>query len=124
MRVMLKFLITNSEFGGASDQVFQVGPVVTGLSFLNKPLEYINDASGSATLFDPSGAAVPGAENIPVTYGNGSNGLYSGLIVGSVFNPPKIGVGYTLVLSLVSPTQGARQASFPAEVCVADETDC
>ena len=122
-RVMMSFLVRNAEFTGTSDQIFQVGPLVTGLSLLNKPLVYINDAAGVATLFDPTGIAVPGATNITVTYESGSNGLYSGLIVGANFLPPSVDTGYVLVVSLQSPTQGNRQISLPAQVKISDNTD-
>jgi hypothetical protein len=124
-RVLLTFLINNSEFEGSSDQDFQIGPVATGLSLLNgPPLAYVNDASGIATLFDICGNPVPGAENISLAYEAGSGGLYVGTIVGASFNPPNIGFGYTLVVSLESPSQGNRQASFPAQVVASTQPEC
>lgn len=41
---------------------------------------YINDATVTATLKDPAGAAVTNASNISLSYVAGSNGDYQGVI--------------------------------------------
>lgn len=70
------------------------------------PRSYVNDLSASATLLDPQGAPVTGAENMTGEYQSGSNGTYRFALDPVSFDPPA-GSGYTLVIDGTTPG-GAR----------------
>jgi hypothetical protein len=78
-------------------------------------LTYVNDAVGTATLLDPNLAAVPGASAVAFVYVPSSLGVYRALFPAGSFNPP-LGNGYTLLVSLSSPTAGSSNWVSNAEI--------
>ena len=81
----LKIYLDNSQYvevGGLHD------PSVT-------PTTYENNATLTATMLDPRGVAVPGAQNMPGEYVAGSNGTYRFTWDPDEFQPKPIW-GYTL----------------------------
>lgn len=67
----------------------------------------VTDATGSATLYDEYGQAVPGATNITMST-TGAAGVYTGAIANSGFNPQP-GRNYRLKISLTSSSLGGKR---------------
>lgn len=59
---------------------------------------WVNNATGTVTLYDEHDTPVAGLSGISMVYVTGSNGNYRGA-VGSAFTPP-VGGGYTLVIAM------------------------
>lgn len=78
----------------------------------------VTDATGSATLFDEYGQAVPGATNIAMST-VGSGGVYTATIPNSTFNP-RPGRNYRLQIALTSSALGAKRTWW-FEAWVAEE---
>jgi hypothetical protein len=86
---------------------------------LNPFPTYVNNATGTAKVLDPNSNALvigPGsATSVAAVYVPGSNGDYRFLIT-SVFDPPTIGQGYTIIVDLTTPGGGVAHWELPAEV--------
>jgi hypothetical protein len=67
----------------------------------------VTDGTGSATLYDEWGQAVPGATNITLST-TGSGGVYTGTIPNSGFNPQP-GRNYRLKITLTSSSLSAKR---------------
>jgi hypothetical protein len=74
------------------------------------PAVYLNSATTTATLKDPSGIAVAGFTSVTGTYVTASNGVYQFAVDPTTFNPTT-GGGYILV---IDATQGGK--AFHIEV--------
>jgi len=59
---------------------------------------YLNAATLTATLYDPTNIPVPGCINIPMPYVPASNGNYVGTFGDNTFMPA-LGTGYTLIIT-------------------------
>jgi hypothetical protein len=86
---------------------------------LNPFPTFVNSGSGTAKVLDPTGTPVvigPGsATTVNAAYVASSNGDYRFLIT-SVFNPPTLGQGYTIVIDLTAPGGFVGHWELPAEV--------
>jgi hypothetical protein len=103
------------QFGPLNDNIVEWGPLVDGLTVNSTPPTYVNDATGTATLLDPNGVPVPGANAEPFAYVATSNGLYRAEFLNGAFNPP-LGSGYILEIVLDSATVGHGDWTCKAEV--------
>jgi hypothetical protein len=82
---------------------------------LNPSPTYINGASGSFTVKDPTGAAVVNGGPIALSYVAGSNGDYRGLLTNG-FDPSALGQGYTIFVDLTAPGGFVGHWELPAQV--------
>jgi hypothetical protein len=104
-------LPTSFVFYLGNNQYLEWGPVIDGTTeFLlgtttpNPSPTYLNALTGTVSILDPSGAAVPGANALVLSYVAASNGVYRALIQGATFLPTTpLGQGYTVVIDLSAP---------------------
>jgi hypothetical protein len=92
-------------FTPGNDQVIQWGPIVSGPTANSPTPTYADDATGTVSLVDSQGNAVPGCTNLALTYVASSTGIYQAQILGSAFNPQP-GSGYKLLIKLLSTLYG------------------
>lgn len=87
---------------------------------VNPSPTYQNNASGTAKVLDPTGAAVvigpAGATTVNAAYVAGTNGDYTFLITKDFV--AAIGEGYTIVLDMTTPGGGVLHEELAASVRV------
>lgn len=88
---------------------------IDGLCDATDVTSYINSATGTATLYDSTGAVVSTVKDVPMTYVAGSNGAYRGTIA-STFNSPA-GTGYVMKIDLTY-SSAALHLEIPVQVKV------
>jgi hypothetical protein len=82
---------------------------------LNPNPTYINNATGTFNVNDPTGALVANGGPITLNYIAGSNGDYRGLLT-NAFNPATLGQGYTIKVDLTAPGGFVGHWELPAQV--------
>lgn len=101
-----------------NNQYVELDGACDGTTASNPSPTYINNATGTVKVYDPSGALVvigPGSvTSVAITYVVASNGNYRALIT-SVFNPPA-GTGYKIVWDLTTP--GGAQGHWERQATV------
>lgn len=86
-----------------------------GLCDATDVTNYINGATGTATLYDNTGAQVSGASSLAFSYAPSSNGVYRVTVPGT-FSAP-VGTGYTLKID-ISYSSAVLHLEIPVQVKV------
>lgn len=92
-------------FFPGNDQIV-LWQIISGETLQTPNWQFLSDATGTLTVYDPNGNPVAGANALSMSQVSGQPGVYQATIVGSLFNPSPAQNYYT-VITLTSPSVNA-----------------
>lgn len=109
-----------------NNQYYETDGLIDATTANQTPPTYINNATGTIKVQDPSGANLIldgiSAQSLPLNYVAASNGVYRALLTSlntlSSNQPAPIGPGYTIVIDLQNPGGAVYHRELVAAIIV------